>query len=299
MHDIQFEYLHRLAERYGFTGSSTLPPPWIGATSRVYPWGDVVIKVPFPADTAVQSVLVDAQMNAFLRARGIAVPALRVLDETGDIGEVPVAIYDRVAHAIPLSQASARGGMFGSTWEAVGRQIARIHAVAPGTRLPVGVRTFRQTPSVDPHLWVNALRARVTITANDADWLDALIDQLSRHLPNQEPIALCHGDLNATNVLVDERTGAFRALIDFAGAGWLDPAWDFAGVAMTAIPHLLVGHRSLAPVADDRSAEARICWCQLQTRLFAASITGDDGDARRKVTADLAQIRTFVARYDL
>jgi hypothetical protein len=66
------------------------------------------------------------------------------------------------------------------------------------------------------------------------------------------------------------RAGAldYLALIDWGSAGWGDPAWDFAGVPLRAVPWMLAGYRQVAPLDGDETAEARILWRHLQLALF-------------------------------
>ena len=60
----------------------------------------------------------------------------------------------------------------------------------------------------------------------------------------------------------------YAALIDWDAAGWCDPAWDFSGVPPSAALTMLAGHRELAPLVEDETAEARILWSHLQLALF-------------------------------
>jgi thiamine kinase-like enzyme len=115
--------------------------------------------------------------------------------------------------------------------------------------------------------------------------------EVLRHAYRSEPITMCHGDVNAGNVLVDPTIGQFLAFIGWAGAGWLDPAWDFAGVSLNAVPPLLVGHRFIEPLPGDHYAEARICWVQVQIRLFSARSHVDTSKSRFK--RDIQEIRRF------
>jgi hypothetical protein len=291
--------LAAFAHTHGLERLAVVPQPWTGATSWVFPWGDVVIKVPHDRPEAIHALRVDAAMNTVFRDLGVAIPLLRTLDESDLFGGRPVGIYDQVLGALPLSTVSKDTPSTNAAWFAVGQHLARIHQVPEDSPLPIPLRTFRQTPEVDPRPWVGALRTRGLLTRTDADWLARLLDHLAPAALEGETLTLCHGDVNAANVLVDGETGAFRALIDLAGAGWLDPAWDGAAVPLAIVPHLLAGHRSVAGFPGDASAEHRILWCQLQTRLHAANATSDDAAARRVLVHDMAQIRAFVATTDL
>jgi aminoglycoside phosphotransferase (APT) family kinase protein len=188
-------------------------------------------------------------------------------------------------------------------WFALGQQLSLVHAVIPETEVPVPLREFRQSAAVDPQPWVTELLAAGSLTSDDAMWLRRLLEDLAPvALAGNEAdrlLRLCHGDVNASNVLVASDTGAFRAVIDWAGAGWLDPVWDFAGIPLDAVPWVLAGHRAVAPLPDDATAEVRICWCQSQTRLFAARALPDAGATREQLRRDLDGLRAFVTAADL
>jgi aminoglycoside phosphotransferase (APT) family kinase protein len=239
----------------------------VGATSHVYPWGETVIKVPFNRLDAIEALTIDAAMGEFARELGIPAPSLLALDESRSVLPVPYAIYRRVVDAVPLPAWSEGAPPDG--WGVTGRHLAVLHQVSDKARVPITLREFRQTPEVDPRPWAEELASAGVLAPADLRWLARLLDRLAP-VALGETVTLCHGDLNAANVLVHRETGAFLALIDWAGSGWLDPVWDFAAVPLDVVPDLLAGHRAVAPMADDDTAEARICWCQVQTRLHVA-----------------------------
>lgn len=287
--------LAAVARRHGLPVPATLPTPWRGATSHVYSLGDVVVKVAHDREDAARAVVIDARMSQVARRLGVAAPRLLALDATRELLPAPYAIFARVVGAVPVDRWTGSPGAVTLAWQAVGRELARVHRVAEGTAMPLALRSFRQTPEVDPRPWVDHLRARAVLDEDDAGWLRHLLGNLAPAALAGLPPRLCHGDVNAANVLVDARTGAYRALIDWAGAGWLDPAWDAAGIPLAAVPPLLEGHRAVAALPDDATAEARILWCQAQTRLHAARGVSDARIARVQLARDIAQIRSFAA----
>src|SRR5438067_1611974 len=54
----------------------------------------------------------------------------------------------------------------------------------------------------------------------------------------------------------------------WGSSGWGDPAWDFAGVPLRAVPLLLQGYRTAAALDGEATAEARILWRHLQLALL-------------------------------
>lgn len=286
--------LARIARSVGILPPAGVPTAWSGATSRVYPVGDVVIKVALDTPEAVVSVTNDAAINPVARRLGVPTPDLVAFDDSRDIVPVPYSILRRVRDTRPLAEVPQEHPTVKTAWEAAGRTLALVHGVPYGTAMPVPLREFRQSPQVDPRGWVDELRGRGALPVGDALWLRDVLDRIAPAALANVPLHLCHGDVNASNILVHATTGEYRALIDWAGAGWLDPVWDFAGVPLPVVPWLLEGHRSVAPLPEDETAEARIFWCQVQARLHAARSIKDPDTARDRLARDLAALRLFV-----
>jgi hypothetical protein len=68
--------------------------------------------------------------------------------------------------------------------------------------------------------------------------------------------------------MVEPDSLAYCAVIDWGSAGWGDPARDFSGIPLRAVPFLLEGYREVRPPAGDATLEARILWCHLQLALL-------------------------------
>jgi hypothetical protein len=62
----------------------------------------------------------------------------------------------------------------------------------------------------------------------------------------------------------------YAMLMDWGSAGPGDAAHDFAGMPLGAVPFMLDGHRELAPLDEDTTAEGRIVWRHLQLGLWLA-----------------------------
>lgn len=281
-----------IARKHGFSLPATMPEPWTGATGQVFPCGDVVVKVPFDRPDAIEAIMIEAPIAPFARGLGVAAPALVAFNEARDILPVPYAVFRCIGDGATLATRPS-GQSTTRAWQEVGRQLARVHDVGEPAAVPIVLRTFRQTPEVDPRPWVAELHRTGLFTAADAHWLGDMLDAIAPAALADVPPVLCHGDVNAANVLVDGASGCFLALIDWSGAGWLDPAWDFAGVAFDAVPALLAGHRQVAPLVSDGTAEVRILWCQIQLRLHGLRGVPADVAAEATMRRHLDGIRRF------
>jgi hypothetical protein len=59
----------------------------------------------------------------------------------------------------------------------------------------------------------------------------------------------------------------YEAVVDWGSSATGDAAFDFGGVPLRAVPYMLAGHREIAPLDGDATAEARILWRHLELAL--------------------------------
>jgi aminoglycoside phosphotransferase len=240
---------------------------WTGATSTVLHLdGELCVKVPHDDPEAVASCLTHARVAPI--ASGLAVTAPEVL-AVEHLDGLPVPVV--VSRFLPggTLPRDADGAGPDAVWRAVGADLARLHA-APRDEVPFDLRTFEQHDEVDPlrlaetalaggHLDAATVRAVAEVRAR-------LVDDV---LPDDRPV-LCHGDVHTENVVV--ATDRYGGLIDFAGAGWLDAAWDFATVPLPAVQPCLDGY---AEAGGATGLLPRIAWCRLQLALHRAPTSID------------------------
>ena len=105
-------------------------------------------------------------------------------------------------------------------------------------------------------------------TAEEASWLSGWLELLAPFALAPLPRCFRHGDLQTTNVIVRPDSPTYLALIDWGACGWGDPAYDFAGIPLWAVPFMLEGYREVAPFPQDETAEARILWRHLPISLY-------------------------------
>jgi Ser/Thr protein kinase RdoA (MazF antagonist) len=95
-------------------------------------------------------------------------------------------------------------------------------------------------------------------------WLERLAPAAS------SPVGFClvHGDIQDTNLMVTADGHRYLALIDWGSACYGEPAWDFAGIPLRAVPCMLEGYRQASPTTRDEVTEPRILWRHLQLALW-------------------------------
>jgi aminoglycoside phosphotransferase (APT) family kinase protein len=186
-------------------------------------------------------------------------PALLVCDLSGAIISAPYTIYERVPGET-LGLLDLEPHDTPQVW----RDLALLHAHTAGMEPPPEL-DYEDLP--DPRPWPDELASAGLFSASEARWLSGWLERLAPAAQAPVPRCLRHGDTQSTNVMVRAVSLDYLAVIDWGSAQWGDPAYDLAGIPLRAVPYLLQGHREVAPLAQDETAEARILWRHLTLAL--------------------------------
>lgn len=231
-----------------------------GIINSVYLLGeDLVLRVPRDHPAHVAQARVEVVAIPAARGAGVRTPGLVAYDDACDLLPVPYLIVERV-HGHPLSELEVDPEQTAEVWREVGRDLGRLHQSARPLG-PVG----ELWPFPDPRELVEQRAADGWFTTLEARWLRRWLDRLATiALPTPPVERLLHRDVQSTNVMVNSSEPNHVAIFDWGCAGLGDPAWDFFGMPLRAVPFLLEGHREVAPLDEDEGAEARILWRHLQ-----------------------------------
>lgn len=262
------ETLAAIAERHGLPihGATRLPP--VGSGGTIYLLGDrFVLKVAHDTPAGRASVHREAIIAPLARMVGVRTPALIAVDVTCEASLTPYLIYERI-HGNTLQLLGLAPEASRAVWRELGRDLAALHTLVGADGPAARLTRFSDPLADDPRPWPEELASRGYFTAAEAAWLAEWLDRLLPAVLAPIPRRCCHGDVNAGNVIVAPRSRRYRAVIDWGGAGWGDPAWDFSGVALRVVPQLLAGYREVARLDNDETAESRILWFHAQLALF-------------------------------
>jgi aminoglycoside phosphotransferase (APT) family kinase protein len=250
-----------VARRHGAT--EVVPLPATGIFNALYAIGDgLILRVPRDHPDFLAALAKEPVAVPYARAAKVRTPELIEYDGSRTLLPVPYTMYERV-----------RGETFGllpgdpvdspEVWREVGVDLARLHRAADPDSAVAGL-ACEELP--DGGLLADRLAERGLLGAVDARWLRRWLDRLD-DVAGEAPGTFVHGDVQSTNVMLVD--GSYAALLDWGACGWGEPAHDFAGMPLRAVPAMLAGYRSAGGTVDD-PLRAAIVRRHLQIGIFLA-----------------------------
>lgn len=262
--EVTLEHLHAIAQRHHLNAHTFTLLPEVGIFHRIYQAGNgYILRIGRIHPKAFAVARREAIIVPLARAAGVQTPELFVLDDSCDIFPAPYTIYERV-RGETLGLLDLEPQETPLVWRAVGRDLALLHL---GVERAGAAAELEPAWSEDPRSWPDELAEAGYFTGMEARWLLRWLDRLAPAALAPIPDHCLHGDNQTTNIMVTEQTLEYLALIDWGSAGWGDPAYDFAGIPLRAVPDLLGGYREIMPLEQNESAEARILWRHLTLAL--------------------------------
>jgi len=252
-----------LARQQRVPVSQITPLPDVGITNKIYGFGEhLILRVPRDHPHIVSLAHKEAKVVPAARSTGVHTPAILLFDDSCRVLPVPYTLYERVPGET-LGLLDLEPDATPNVWRALGRDLARLHTAITPAQLPpeeVGqCADLRAAPAT--------LAQAGYFTVMEARWLDRLLDRLAPYALAKLPRRFLHGDSQTTNLMVDSGSLQYLAVLDWGSSGWGDVAWDFLGIPLRAVPCMLEGHREIAPLDGDDTAEARILWRHLQVAI--------------------------------
>jgi aminoglycoside phosphotransferase (APT) family kinase protein len=157
-------------------------------------------------------------------AAGVAVPRpLAFCDDTGVAGG-PFSLVERVAgvgYGPKIVREARLGGDRTALGRALGRQLARIHAIEPDADLAA---VLGPKPADPAKAEVALMRKRLDAMGEVRPGLEWALRQAERTAPPPGAVVLTHQDFRTGNLLVDE--AGLTAILDWEFAAWSDPMAD-------------------------------------------------------------------------
>lgn len=264
--------LAAIAARFGVRAAAVRPIVG-GVANHSYLLGeDLLLRIPrgpsFERDLRKESAVIPVARTA-----GVRTPAVVELDDSGAVLDSPFLVMERV-HGVDLAASGVPETA--EVWGELGRELAKLHQVPH--RPLAGVEA---DDGGDPRAGVERLADQGYIDPGTARWLLGWFDRLAARIPPNQPAVLLHGDVALQNLLADEASGEFRALIDWGDAAWGPPGMEFAKLSLFKVAAMLPSYRhesaertGLAP----GELEASVLWFHLGWGLAGLARGPDSGE---------------------
>lgn len=258
--------------------------PSTGIANRIYATDTVVIRVALDDAEALADANTERVAAPVVHAAGVLTPRLLAADDSQRLIATPYSIWERV-HGEALGQYARRTPVPQSTWQAIGRELARLHTEVRACPDPHG---WLDAPAVgDPREALTVLARIGRLETQTLRSLDAWMGRLERLRTGTAPVRFVHDDLHEMNLMC-RSDGSLAALIDWGDAGWGDPALDFLALPIDSMTIALGAYEEIAPDVLGDDVEARILWARLAGALERLIM-----DPRRD--EDLKELMRFVA----
>jgi aminoglycoside phosphotransferase (APT) family kinase protein len=265
--DVTSATLNAIADRYSLGPIRPRRLPERGIFNAIFKLNSqVILRVPRKHPRFIQSSRHESIAVPAARKAGVRTPELIAFDDTLELLPVPFTLYERVPGQ-SLEALDLEPGAGWVVWHELGGDLARAHVGVPSDGAVSQLDDTSAAP--DPRDLIERRASDGWFTGLEVCWLGDWLDRLAPAALQPTPLRFLHGDSQGTNVMVRPRPLAYRAVIDWGSTCLGDMALDFAGVPLRAVPFMLAGHREVAPLDADDTAEARIVWRHLQLALWA------------------------------
>jgi aminoglycoside phosphotransferase (APT) family kinase protein len=235
------DVLREIAARHGVVADRFERLPSLGVINVVYALGDDhVVRVPRDDPIHLRQAATEAATIPSVVGVGVRTPALVAYDDACDLLPVPYLVVERV-HGRDLESRGVDPVDVPDVLREVGADLARVHALGARSA-PSGV------PTTDLPALLDELVTLGWLSRYETGWLQSWLEELET-LP--APPTLVHGDIQLSNILVDDDL-RYVALLDWGCAFSGDPAIDFMPVPMRAVPPMLEGYRAAGGDVDAR-----------------------------------------------
>lgn len=168
----------------------------------------------------------EARIMAALQGTGVPVPTVIGVCTDAAVADVPVFLMAHVEGTVVDDEETARG-LEPDVRRRLGLELARTLATVHAVDIDaVGLGDLASRKPYAPRQLKRWTRQLEDSRTRDRPDLDRLTELLHENLPEADEVGLVHGDFHVRNVIIDERTGEIRAVLDWELSTLGDPLAD-------------------------------------------------------------------------
>ncbi len=254
-----------VARKHGFLGDVRLRQHQ-GIVNDIWDLGcEAILRVPKEQEFA-EDYDFEAQIQHFVSALGLKVPKVLHYEPPSEEGAFPYMIIETKS-GDSLGSLPYDENIYVAVLDAIGEQLAQLHRMS----LPENWISRAQSRwwADDPAEELDKVSLSQNLTSEEIRWCETFILRLlkafDRHpTSHSQSTILVHHDLHPWNVLIEDMR--LQAVIDWGNACCGDPAVDFSGFPLWAIPQLLKSYKQMGGQIDE-TIYGRILWFWFGTAL--------------------------------
>ena len=265
--------IESIANKHGMSGVC-VPLKSVGLINDVWSIGSsVILRIPREAEYEA-GMLSESVAWPLAVSKGLLTPKLLVFDNDRDIVSAPYTLAERATGSILGS--TFRSPTFGFAeqhWRpvlsALGEQLSHLHQLVDVCPDPASLLNpwWVDHPLED----LSECIEKGILSLDEARWVEKFVSRLESAFaydPHGTPVhrVLVHHDVHPWNILIQEDDVRMTALLDWGCACFGDPAVDFSGLPLWALPPLLDSYREAGGQVD-AGLEGRALWMWLGVAL--------------------------------
>ena len=256
--------IEAIAAKHGFVGAA-VPMPEGGMVNDAWRIGeDKVLRIvkqeideECDLEAAREALVVPLAVSA-----GLHTPSLLAAG-AATIEHRPYTIFELVKGEL-LGFSPTGPDSYSAAFAEIGRDLARLHDIEVDDDLRATLRCDRPD---DWEFLLGECIGQAHVTPADAADIQSWQGELAAKSGATWRSTLCHNDVHAWNVIVHgDRLGA---ILDWGDSSWGDPAADFIGLPLQALPHMLAGYQAEGGQVTSELI-ARIFWRATTLMLWEA-----------------------------
>jgi aminoglycoside phosphotransferase (APT) family kinase protein len=258
---VSLEILSTIARRHGLEATRIQALPDVGIINGIYRLGDgYALRIPRNHPAHVAQMLAESVAAPAALGVGVRTHRLVAFDDARDLLPVPYSIFEWVP-GVSLESLELDAGSTRKVWRELGHDLAHLHTGVARAG-PAGDMDAAE-PFPDPRQLAEDRAAEGWFTSMETRWLTKWLDRIAPAALHPVNPCFLHLDAQAPNIIIQPGSTDYVALVDWGCAAWGDCAWDFA-MPLQTVPAVLEGHREVAALDGDETAEARILWRRIQ-----------------------------------
>lgn len=269
--EVPDEQIHAFLAHHGLQSRRLEPLTSQAVVNWVFLADYFVLRISKP-DVETDDAYTERVAVPAVRRAGIKTPELLVFDDSREIIDSVVTVYERDP-GVALGRTAVDLNDLPALYRQLGGEVCRIQRLV--TNVPDPEAKLDPYEGSDPRSALTQARLMHQIDQVSHDWLMRWIDQLEAASATESKLVFAHQDLHSFNTLVTTGPLAMSCVIDWGDAGWAPKDEDFNCVPIWAVPWMIEGYEEEGGQTDEGFLGRVLCGA-LQSALTWRDFEGEE-----------------------